>query len=71
VAKSPEVIVLANHGAKGGPIQLDRWQRLTSLPAIQTGRVHSVEGNLMHRYGLRMLDGLDRLARAIHPEAFR
>jgi len=71
VAKSPEVIVLANHGSKGGPIALDRWQRLTSLPAIRTGRVHSVEGNLMHRYGPRMLDGLDQLARAIHPEAFR
>ena len=71
VAKSPEVIVLANHGSKGGPIALDRWQRLTSLPAIRTGRVHSVEGNLMHRYGLRMLDGLDRLARVLHPEAFR
>ena len=71
VAKSPEVIVLANHGSTGGPIQLDRWQRLTSLPAIRTGRVHSVEGNLMHRYGLRMLDGLDRLARVLHPEAFR
>jgi iron complex transport system substrate-binding protein len=71
VAKSPEVIVLANHGPKSGPIQLDRWQRLTSLPAIRTGRVHSVDGSLMHRYGLRMLDGLDGLARAIHPEAFR
>jgi iron complex transport system substrate-binding protein len=71
VARSPEVIVLANHGTGGGPVALDRWSRLTSLPAIRAGRVHSVEGNLMHRYGPRMLDGLDRLARAIHPEAFR
>jgi cobalamin transport system substrate-binding protein len=71
VAKSPEVIVLANHGTGGGPVALDRWTRLTSLPAIRNGRVHSVEGNLMHRYGPRMLDGLDQLARAIHPEAFR
>jgi iron complex transport system substrate-binding protein len=71
VAKGPEVIVLANHGSKGGPIALDRWKRLTSLPAIKTGRVHSVDGNLMHRYGPRFLDGLDQLARAIHPEAFR
>ena len=71
VAKSPEVIVLANHGSKSGPIALERWKRLTSLPAIKTGRVHSVDGNLMHRYGPRVLDGLDQLARAIHPEAFR
>jgi iron complex transport system substrate-binding protein len=71
VAKGPEVIVLANHGSKSGPIALDRWKRLTSLPAIKTGRIHSVDGNLMHRYGPRVLDGLDQLARAIHPEAFR
>ena len=71
VAKSPEVIVLANHGTKSGPIAMDRWKRLTSLPAMKTGRIHSVEGNLMHRYGPRVLDGLDQLARAIHPEAFR
>jgi iron complex transport system substrate-binding protein len=71
VAKSPEVIVLANHGSKSGPIAIDRWKRLTSLPAIKTGRVHSVDGNLMHRYGPRVLDGLEQLARAIHPEAYR
>jgi iron complex transport system substrate-binding protein len=71
VAKAPEVIVLANHGTRSGPIALDRWRRLTSLPAIKTGRIHSVDGNLMHRYGPRILDGLDQLARAIHPEAFR
>jgi iron complex transport system substrate-binding protein len=71
VAKSPEIIVLANHGSQSGPIAIDRWKRLTSLPAIKTGRVHSVDGNLMHRYGPRVLDGLDQLARAIHPEAFR
>jgi iron complex transport system substrate-binding protein len=71
VAKAPEVIVLANHGTKSGPIAMDRWQRLTSLPAIRNGRVHSVEGNLLHRYGPRLLDGLEQLARALHPEAFR
>jgi iron complex transport system substrate-binding protein len=71
VAKGPEVIVLANHGSRSGPIALDRWTRLASLPAIKTGRIHSVDGNLMHRYGPRVLDGLDQLARAIHPEAFR
>ncbi len=71
VAKAPEVIVLANHGNGIGPIALERWKRLTSLPALKAGRVHSVDGNLMHRYGPRFLDGLEQLARAIHPEAFR
>jgi iron complex transport system substrate-binding protein len=44
---------------------------LTSLPAIKNGRIHSVDGNLVHRYGPRVLDGLDSLARVLHPQAFR
>lgn len=71
VAKAPEVILLANHGATTGPIDRERWQRLTELPAIRTGRLHQVDGNLLHRYGPRLVDGLEQLARAIHPEAFR
>jgi hypothetical protein len=31
--------------------------------------VDAVEGALLHRYGPRVVDGLERLARAIHPEA--
>jgi iron complex transport system substrate-binding protein len=71
VAKAPEVILLANHGAHTGPIDRERWQRLTELPAIRTGRLHQVDGNLLHRYGPRVADGLEQLARVIHPEAFR
>jgi iron complex transport system substrate-binding protein len=71
VARSPEVIILASHGANIGNIAREKWDRLTSLPAIRAGRVYALDGNLMHRYGPRMVDGLERLARAIHPEAFR
>jgi len=71
VAKAPEVILLANHGANTGPIDETKWQRLTSLPAIRAGRLHRVDGNLLHRYGPRVVDGLEQLARAIHPEAFK
>jgi iron complex transport system substrate-binding protein len=71
VARAPEVIILASHGANIGNVARDKWDRLTSLPAIRSGRVHAVDGNLMHRYGPRMVDGLERLARAIHPDAFR
>jgi iron complex transport system substrate-binding protein len=71
VAKSPEVILLASHGAGTGAVSMEQWQRLTSLPAVKSGRLLSVDGDLMHRYGPRLVDGLEQLARAIHPEAFR
>jgi iron complex transport system substrate-binding protein len=70
VAKRPEVILLANHGAGTGAIAAETWRRLTDLPAIRAGRLRSVNGDLMHRYGPRVVDGLEQLARAIHPEAF-
>jgi len=71
VAKSPEVILLANHGAGTGAVSIEKWQRLASLPAVKSGRLLSVSGDLMHRYGPRLVDGLEQLAHAIHPEAFR
>jgi iron complex transport system substrate-binding protein len=71
VAKRPEIILLANHGAGTGAISIETWQRLTALQAVKAGRLRSVDGDLMHRYGPRLVDGLEQLARAIHPEAFR
>lgn len=71
VAFAPEVIILARHGTGSGPIARDKWDRLVSVPAVKAGRVHAVDGNLMHRYGPRLAEGLEQLARAIHPEAFR
>jgi iron complex transport system substrate-binding protein len=71
VARNPDVIVLARHGTGSGPPSKARWERLASLPAIKTGRIHSIDGNLLHRYGPRVVDGLETLARIIHPEAFR
>ncbi len=70
VARAPEVILLARHGGAAGPIDRHRWDRLSSLPAVRAGRLHAVDGDLLHRYGPRVVDGLERLARLLHPEAF-
>jgi iron complex transport system substrate-binding protein len=69
VARGPEVIILASHGGAQGPMAREKWERFKSLPAIQAGRLHTADGNLLHRYGPRVVDGLEALARLIHPEA--
>jgi iron complex transport system substrate-binding protein len=71
VASAPEVILLASQSSRTSEAVKDKWQRLASLPAIKRGRLYPVDGDLMHRYGPRMIDGLSQIARAIHPEAFR
>jgi iron complex transport system substrate-binding protein len=70
VARAPEVIILASHGGGQGVLGREQWERFTALPAIRAGRIYTVDGNLMHRYGPRVLDGLERLGRLIHPDAF-
>jgi iron complex transport system substrate-binding protein len=71
VARGPDVIVLARHGSTNKPLALGPWERLSSLPAIKTRRIHAVDGAMLHRYGPRVIDGLEQLARLLHPEAFR
>jgi cobalamin transport system substrate-binding protein len=70
LARNPEVIVLASHGSERSPLVRSKWERFSQVPAIAAGRLYSMDGNLMHRYGPRMVDGLESLARLIHPEAF-
>ena len=77
VALAPQVIVLADHasanggGSSAGRPEPEKWRRFTSVPAIRAGRLHSVDLSILHRYGPTVVDGLESLARLIHPEAFR
>lgn len=73
VAQAPEVVILADHSREGtaaGRPSPEKWQRLTSVPAIRAGRLHSIDLSILHRYGPRMAEGLELLARIIHPGAF-
>lgn len=70
VAQAPQVILLARHSVGVGPVSLEKWDRLTSLPAIRSGRLHAVDGDLLHRQGARIAEALEELARLIHPDAF-
>ncbi|HEU4368287.1 MAG TPA: cobalamin-binding protein [Methylomirabilota bacterium] len=74
VARAPEVIILADHStgsSTAGRPMPEQWQRLASVPAIRAGRLHSADLSVLHRYGPRVPDGLETLARIIHPAAFR
>lgn len=74
VARAPEVIILADHStgaSTAGRPAPEQWRRLTSVPAVRAGRLHSADLSILHRYGPRVPEGLETLARIIHPEAFR
>jgi iron complex transport system substrate-binding protein len=69
LAGRPEVIIVTTM-AKG--VDMDRvlagWQSYPALPAVRRRRVHAVDSDLFDRPGPRLVEGLETLARLLHPE---
>lgn len=65
----PEVIVVSSM-ERGGEFERTRrqWLELPIIPAAKNGRVHLVDSDLIDRPSPRVVDGLEILARLIHPE---
>ncbi len=71
VARRPEVIIVSSKHGEGDIERLvQNWRRF-KVPAVGQGRVHFVNGDLINRPGPRIAEGLEALARMIHPEAFQ
>src|SRR5439155_253376 len=67
-ARAPEVIVDASMGSEAGAREL--FAGLTTVPAVQNGRVVTLADETFLRAGPRVPEAAAALARAIHPEAF-
>ena len=68
----PEVILVdASHGTAVMSEEALRahpaWRELT---AVKQGRVHIIDGDLVNRSGPRIVQGLEEIAKIIHPELF-
>jgi iron complex transport system substrate-binding protein len=71
VGTAPEVILVASHRDGSDPPSVgEMWRGWQSVPAVQAGRIVAVPGDTIHRPGPRVVEGVERLARAIHPEVF-
>jgi iron complex transport system substrate-binding protein len=46
------------------------WQQWRDLPAVKNGRIHLVDSNVFDRASPRLVEGLELLARLIHPRCF-
>ena len=42
-----------------------------NIEAMKTGNVHVLDGNITSRSGPRIVDALELVAKAIHPELFK
>ena len=69
LAAKPEAIILPAGGSMGDE-NSNVASALKRSPAVISGRVYKVNADHLSRPGPRAVDGLEDLARALHPEVF-
>jgi len=68
---SPEVFIITSMSRNTIFKQVkDEWSKWPSIPAVKNQRIHLEDSNLFDRPTPRLVDGLEHLARRIHPELF-
>ncbi len=70
LAARPEAIILPTGGSMG-TANSSIAPPLRNSPAALSNRIYRINDDHLSRPGPRLLDGLEELARALHPEAFR
>ena len=68
---SPEVFIITSMSRNTIFERVKKeWSKWPSLPAVRDQRIHLEDSNLFDRPTPRLVDGLENLARRIHPELF-
>ncbi|RHW62243.1 ABC transporter substrate-binding protein [Clostridium botulinum] len=69
VENKPEMIILSDKfNTKKNFLTADKYKE---LPASKANKVYEIDDNMLLRQGPRQADGLEALAKIIHPEAFK
>jgi iron complex transport system substrate-binding protein len=71
IAKKPDIIVVSSMRRGGNFSEVTRqWERWKNIPAVKNNRIHVIDSDLTDHPSPRIIDGLEALARIIHPEVF-
>ena len=71
LASRPEAIIMLTADSMGVAANTTVAPALRNSPAVKNGRVYTIDGALLTRPGPRLVNGLEQIARALHPEAFK
>lgn len=67
----PEVMIITSMAREAVFDQVKtEWQQWPELPAVKNDRIYLVDSNVFDRASPRLVDGLEILARLIHPECY-
>jgi iron complex transport system substrate-binding protein len=71
IAKDPEVIIYSVGVMTDTTAEdISSRQGWNVIDAVENDRIYSIDDDLISRYGPRIVDGLEELARLLHPELF-
>lgn len=69
VEKNPDMLICSKYdNAKNGIKTTPGYKELN---AVKTSKLFEIDNNLLDRQGPRIADGLEQMAKIIHPEAFK
>lgn len=69
LASQPEAIILPTGGSMS-TANAAAAEALSKSPAVMAGRVYKLNEDHLNRPGPRLVDGLEEIAKALHPESF-
>ena len=70
VQKDPEIILLADEVAGESPAKVKARPAWEKIAAVRGDRIVAIDPDIANRPGPRLADGLEAVARAVHPERF-
>jgi iron complex transport system substrate-binding protein len=69
LVKAPDVIIITSMDPRGDSQKLaEQWNRWETIPAVKQGRVFVIDSDLVDLPSPRIIDGLEGIARILHPE---
>jgi iron complex transport system substrate-binding protein len=69
IAGKPDIIIVSSMKRGGDFLRIrNEWKKWKNIPAVKDDRIHIVESDLIDHSSPRIVDGLEEIARIIHPE---
>lgn len=71
IAADPEVIILADEDAGESPATVAARPGWSGISAVKSGRVHTIDPDIVSRPGPRLVEALETLGKILYPEVFK
>lgn len=71
VATNPRIIILGDSAYGASPDSVKARAGWSTIAAVKNGMIYPFDDDLVSRPGPRLVDGLEQLAKLLHPELFK